>query len=108
MENILVTDKQVGLIFKHTYACYEYKDFPLFQVISSLLLFADKIEVSSIMTDTYNLFLKYKDVHKDEDWCELCKEAKELNKKYGDSDLSSQILVELLTILEKRYTSKKR
>lgn len=97
----------IRLIFKDTYSLYKRnKEFPLFQVISVLLPFVEESAATSIMTDTYNLFTKYKDVRKDEDWCELCKEAKELNKKYEDSDLASQILVEILNILEERYTNK--
>lgn len=104
-----MTDEQVRLTFKHTHDFYQSnKRNPLFITIISFLLFADEDSKKPIMTDTYNLFVKYKDVCKDEDWCELCKEARELNKKYDDCDLASQILVELLNILEKRYTSKKK
>lgn len=102
-----ITDEQVRLIFRDTYSLYKKnKDFELFKVIINLLPLADEKDVSGIMADAYNLFLKYKGIYLDEDWCNLCKEAKEINKKYKNNDFCRQVLIEILNILEERYKKK--
>lgn len=59
-------------------------------------------QVRFIFKDTYNLYVKYKNIQEDEEFEELVKETHELHKKYP-FELCEKILVELLSVIEKYY-----
>lgn len=93
----------VKAIFNNTFKIYRsYQNDTLFYAIINNLSDEELSKVSAIMTDTYNFYIKYQNVWKDEDWMALIKESHEIDKKY-DSKLCRAILLDLLNILEKRY-----
>jgi hypothetical protein len=57
----------------------------------------DPEQVRLIFKDTYNFYLKHKDASYSD---QMVTEAKELSRKYGDSDLVRHITVDLCTIIE--------
>lgn len=59
-------------------------------------------QIRMIYKDTYNFYLKWKDINKEEDWDLLVKEEHELYKKYP-FDLCKSILVEILTVIKNAY-----
>ena len=55
-----------------------------------------------IYKDTYNFYLKWKDINKDEDWNMLVEKEHGLYKKYPFK-LCGEMLVEIMDIIEKTY-----
>lgn len=108
MSNI-PSQEQVRMIFKDTYSIYKlYHNYELFKTIMNLIPFVEQQQAREIMSETYEFYEKYKYVSYDEDWCQLCKEAKEINKKYDNNDFCRGILEELLDLLEQQFTSSKK
>lgn len=59
-------------------------------------------QVRLIFKDTYNFYLKWKDIDNDEDWNLLVEEEHELYRKYP-FDLCKVNLKEFLIIIKKYY-----
>ncbi|MDF2906813.1 MAG: hypothetical protein K0R34_2134 [Herbinix sp.] len=65
----------------------------------------DNERVRLIFKDTYNFYLKWKDISNPEDWVILMKEMKEIDHRY-DCDLCRQILLELVKVIENEFKSR--
>jgi hypothetical protein len=59
----------------------------------------DKEQVRLIFKDTYNYYLRWKDISNPDDWVILMQEMKEIDHRY-DCDLCRQILLELVKVIE--------
>lgn len=104
------TPEEVKLIYKDTYPLYKLLkslNFKLTYAIINNMQDVDSDTFNKIMTDTYKLYVKYKNCYKDEEWADLVKETHELSHRYP-FDLCKAILVELLEIIEKVYMSKSK
>ena len=83
-----------------------YQNEALFYAIINNLSEEEPSKVTAIMIDTYNFYVKYQNVWKDEDWMALIKEAREIDKKY-DSKLCRDILLDLLDMFEQQFKTSK-
>ena len=82
------TDEQVKKIINDTYIFYKKnKKFLLFRVLSVVLPFADEDTVLPVLQDISHLFMKYKDISKDEDLLTMCKNYTKTSLK----EISKQI-----------------
>lgn len=92
------TSIDVKGIFHNTFTLYKaYLNEELFQNIVKYIFTVDSNLVPKILTDTYNFYLKHKDTGFSE---QMIAEAREISRKYGDSDLVRHITVDLATIIE--------
>lgn len=106
MDNL--TPDQVKQTFSTCYKIYkDNKTNELFKILSSQMFNASEQEFKGIMTDTYNLYTKYKNIWSDIEWADLIAEASNLQKKY-DSDFIVAANVAVLNIIETTFKSKRR
>lgn len=93
-------------IFNNIYKLYDvYKKEALFHAIISNLSDEDPDVVKSIMTDTYNFYMKYQNCWQDDEWSSLVKESRTIDYKY-DSELCREILFAIVDIIEDRYKNR--
>lgn len=77
-----------------------YHDVPLFCAVIGA---EQDTEISKILVEAYEFYKKYTGPAKSNEWCQLCREAKQINQKYNNSRLCRKIMVELLLLLEAEY-----
>ena len=65
----------------------------------------DQEQVRLIFRDTYNFYLKRKDITNPDDWVNLMWDMKEIDHRY-ECDLCRQILLELVRVIESEFKSK--
>lgn len=108
MENI-PNQEQVRKIFKDTYSIYKlYNNYILFKTMINLLPLVEPEQAKDIMSEVYVFYQKHKNVYYDDEWCELCEEAKAINQKHNNNDFCRGVLVELLNLLEEQYAGTKK
>ncbi len=61
--------------------------------------------VKAIFKDTYNFYLRWKDISALEDWVNLIQDMRQIDAKYG-CDLCRQILLELVKVIEDGFLKK--
>jgi hypothetical protein len=59
-------------------------------------------EVRLIYKDTYNFYLKWKDISSPDDWDALMKDMHEIDQRYN-CDLCRQILIELVKVIQDEF-----
>ncbi len=58
--------------------------------------------VKLIFKDTYNFYLKWKDISSLDDWVPLMQDMREIDQRYK-CDLCRQILLELVKVIEDEF-----
>jgi hypothetical protein len=96
--------EKVRLIFKETYGLYKlYLNEELFRAITENITKAPQELVPGIMADTYNFYTKWSSIQGDIDITQMWSEAKEINRKYNDCDLSRNIMLAISNIIEQEF-----
>ncbi len=62
----------------------------------------DQDQVRLIFRDTYNFYLKYKDISDPEDWIPLIQDMRRIDRDYP-CELCRRILLELVKIIEHEF-----
>ena len=98
-----MTGEEVKEVYSNIYRLYkDNKSNELFKILCSQMFNASEKEFRGIMTDTYNLYTKYKTAWSDTEWADLIAEASALQKKY-DSDFVAAANKGVLDIIEETF-----
>ncbi|MDF2611341.1 MAG: hypothetical protein K0R92_2815 [Lachnospiraceae bacterium] len=60
-------------------------------------------QVRLIFKDTYNFYLKWKDIKSEDDFNQMWAAAKEINRNHGDCELCRNILINLCSNIKQEF-----